>query len=136
MVYFATRCHKTVFIYGYLLNYGKYHLVLFHAAFTGLSLTRIQYTDILQSMPDNYLTTWNMLWDYLDAECIDAVLDSIDARIANRLMLDCLIQRHTEDISGFCDILEWIPNTTYELSSIVEFLRGGMAVCWDICMKL
>lgn len=83
-------------------------------------------------MPDNCWTTLIKLWDYLDPECIDAVLETIDPRVANRLMLDCLIKRHTADISGFCDILENIPNTTYELSSIVESLRGGMAVCWDI----
>ena len=81
-------------------------------------------------MPSNCWKTLIKLWkwNYLSDDCFDEVLKSIDAQAANKLMLNYLIENYTANVLEFCNILEIIPDASYELSSVVITLREGITV--------
>jgi len=85
---------------------------------------------ILSSLPDDFMSTLDELQDYLNDDCICAVVSGCDAETANKLMLNCLIDSHKEDVIGFCNVLERIPT----LSNIMSNLRQGIVcICVHMC---
>ena len=79
---------------------------------------------ILKYLPDDYMNTLDILQDHLNDDCICAVLSSPDINVetANKLMLDCLIESHIEDVIGFCDVIEKISTVI----NLMDCLRQGL----------
>ena len=59
-------------------------------------------------MPDDHLETVNKLQEYFNDDEIASVLEEKDSKVANKRMLDSLIQRMKvrEEMLDFCDQLE------------------------------
>ena len=77
-------------------------------------------------MPVEHLSTLDCLQDYLTDDCICVVVGSVNANLANKMMLDCIISKLTckEDLLDFFDQLEKISGVD-SLRSIVNDLRQG-----------
>ena len=68
------------------------------------------------------MNTLDILQDHLNDDCICVVLSSPDVETANKLMLDCLIESHIEDVYGFCGVLEKVST----ISNLLHLFRQGM----------
>ena len=100
-----------------------------HVYTTGLQLLISQYQVILQSLPVDYENTLNLLQNYLTDEQLCQILNSPNYNAANKVILDCLIEKFKEsvDVSELCKKLELIASlsTSKQLSSIVRELKAG-----------
>ena len=76
--------------------------------FSEFNLLKQHYHTILHLMPNNYEHTVGRLQDYISDEQICAILCSTTSVIANKLILDCLINRMSriEHLRDFCNQLE------------------------------
>lgn len=101
-------------------------------AIRNLSLMQLYSAVILKYLPDNFLNTLDRLQDHLNDDCICAVrsIPDNDIETANKLMLDCLIESHIEDVIGFCDIIDQISTVI----NLMDCLREGM--CMHISMYI
>jgi len=90
----------------------------------GSLLTQSCFDEILHSLSDDFLGTLDILQDHLTNDCVCAVVICSDVETANKLMLNCLIENHTQDVTGLCDILENIHNAP-NLPNIIANLRNG-----------
>ena len=68
-----------------------------------------------------HLSTLDCLQDYVTDDCICVVVESVNANLANKMMLDCIISKLT---FGFFDQLEKISGVD-SLRSIVNDLCQG-----------
>ena len=70
-----------------------------------------------------HLSTLDCLQDYVTDDCICVVLESVNANLANKMMLDCIISKLTckENLLDFFDQLEKIPGVD-SLRSIINDL--------------
>ena len=84
------------------------------------------YHTILQLMPDDYDLTIGKLQDYISDDQICAILSSSNSTFANKIILDCLIERmsSSEELLDFCDQLE-IITTSHDMKKIINELRLG-----------
>lgn len=91
-----------------------------------LHILKDKYSSLLQSFPVAHLSTLECLQDYLTDDCICAVVESANADLANKMMLDCMISKLTckEDLLDFFDQLEEITSE-HNMRSIVNELRQG-----------
>ena len=85
---------------------------------------RSRYTDIITSMPGNYLETVQLLNNHLCTQHISDIFECSSAFDANQLMLKCLLDKVTckSDVLDFCEILLLLKNAPC-LVSVVENLR-------------
>ena len=83
-------------------------------------------------MPDNYEQSVGMLQDYFCDDQICAILNSSDSTTANKMILDCLIERMScrEELLDLCDQLETI-STSDQLISVIDNLRSGEYVVYS-----
>jgi len=95
----------------------------------GLQLLISQYQAILQSLPNDYENTLNLLQNYLTDDQIYQILNSPNYAAANKAILDCLIEKFKEsvDVSEFCKKMDLIASlsTSEQLSSIINQLKTG-----------
>ena len=125
--YLCDVCTCTyMYVHRYFLTYVPL-LICFYCMLLGLSLLQSGYDSILHSLPDNFLGTLDVLQDDLTDECICAVVECSDSQTANKLMLHCLIENYTEDVAGFCDVLERIVNVP-SLDVTINNLRKGIFI--------
>ena len=77
-------------------------------------------------MPDNYEVTVGKLEKYITIDHICAILNSRNFTIANKMILDCLIERmrHRNDMLDLCDALELIT-TLEEWKTITNKIRSS-----------
>ena len=77
-------------------------------------------------MSVEYEMTVGKLQDYISDDQICAILSSNNPSIANKIMLDCLIERMKcrDDLLILCDLLESI-STAIEFKSIINDIRAG-----------
>lgn len=77
-------------------------------------------------MPSNYEMSIEKLQNCISDDAICRIFSSGDAITANKVLLDCLIEKmnHREEILDLCDQLERI-NTSEQLNLLVNELRSG-----------
>ena len=78
-------------------------------------------------MPDNYEQSVGKLQNYISDDQICMILSSSNSTTANKIILDCLIERMSsrEELFDLCDQLETIT-TSQQLNTIVDEIRSGM----------
>ena len=84
------------------------------------------YHTILQLMPDNYEQSVGQLQDYISDDQICMILSSSSSTTANKIILDCLIEKMScrEDLLDLCDQLETI-STLHQLNMLINEIRSG-----------
>ena len=77
-------------------------------------------------MPDDYELTIGKLQSYLSDDQICVVLSSSNSTMANKIILDCLIEKTScgEDLLDVCDRLEIIAGS-HELIAVINSIRSG-----------
>ena len=77
---------------------------------TDFTKLKAHYHTILHMMPDEYELSVGKLVDYISDDQIGTILSSSNASVANKLILDCLIERISckEELLDLCDQLESI----------------------------
>ena len=77
-------------------------------------------------MPCDYELTVGKLLNYINDDQICAILSSGNSTIANKLILDCLIERMTcrEELLDLCDQLEKIT-TLHDMKTMMDEMRLG-----------
>ena len=77
-------------------------------------------------MPDDYELTVGKLLNYISDDQICVILSSCDSTIANKIILDCLIERMScrEDLLDLCDQLENIT-TSHDMKVVINEIRSG-----------
>ena len=85
---------------------------------------RSKYDDIIQSLPSDYERTLQVVQDYLTDDQICDVLTSPNYTIANKAMVNCLMEKMkcTDDIVEFCDLLEKITMVHLDPDSLVKII--------------
>ena len=77
-------------------------------------------------MPDDYQLTAGKLLNFINDDQICAILSSNNSTIANKTILDCLIERIscTEELIDVCHQLENIT-TSHDLKIVINKIRFG-----------
>ena len=77
-------------------------------------------------MPDDYELTVGKLQNYINDDQICAILSSGNPTIANKIILDCLIERVKcrEELLDLCDQLEKM-STSHDLMIVMNRIRFG-----------
>ena len=98
--------------------------------FLGFSQLKRHYHAILQLMPDDYEQSIGKLQKHMSDDEICDILCSSNCRIANKKILNCLIEKLKckEDLLDLCDQLEKIA-TSHDLTVIVKDIKTGLCVC-------
>ena len=84
------------------------------------------YHAILYLMPDDYELTVGILQNYISDDQICSILSSSNSTAANKIILDCLIERMSsrEHLLDLCDQLENIT-TSHNMKIVINELRLG-----------
>ena len=87
---------------------------------------KTHYHTILQLMPDSYEQSVGKLQDYFSDDQICVMLSSSNSTTANKIILDCLIERMScrEELLDLCDQLETI-STSQQLMMVISEIRSG-----------
>jgi len=87
---------------------------------------KTHYHSILQLMPDNYEQSVGILQNYISDDQICMILTSSNSTTANKIILDCLIQRMScrEGLLDLCDQLETI-SASHQLMMVINGIRSG-----------
>ena len=103
--------------------YTHYYLCMYVTDFTTL---KAHYFTILQLMPENYELSVGKLQNYFSDDQICTILSSGNSSVANKKILDCLIERmrYKESLLDLCDQLEKII-TSDDLNIVVNEIRSG-----------
>ena len=93
---------------------------------TDFTELRAHYHNILHLMPDDYELTVGKLQNCFSFDQICDILSSSNSTIANKLILDYLIERMScrEELLDLCDQLESIT-TSHDMKLIINELRLG-----------
>ena len=103
------------------------------------NLCKIDFTKlkprILHLMPDDYEPTIGKLQDYISDDQICSILSSSTSTIANKIILDCLIERISceEQLLDLCDQLESIT-TSSNMRMVTSEIRLGKYCCKSFIM--
>ena len=85
------------------------------------------YHTLLQLMPDNYEQSVGKLQNYISDDQICMILSSSSSATANKMILDCLIERLRckEELLDLCDQLETI-STSHQMMIAIREMRSGV----------
>ena len=77
-------------------------------------------------MPDNYELTVAKLQNFISDDQIGFILGSSNSTIANKIILDCLIEKMScrEELLDLCVQLENIT-TSHDLKIVINEIRSG-----------
>ena len=91
-----------------------------------LALLKEHYHSILHLMPEEYELTVGQLQKYVSEDTICAILSSSSSLEANRMILDCLVDRlsSSADLLDFCDQLENV-SPLHEMKILIKQIRSG-----------
>ena len=94
--------------------------------FVDFTQLKTRYHSILQLMPDNYEQSVGMLQNYISDDQICMILSSSNSTTANKIILDCLIERMScrEELLDLCDQLETIT-ASHQLMMVINEIRSG-----------
>ena len=101
-------------------------LLMYNICITDFSKLKAHYHTILHMMPDDYELSVGKLVNYISDDQIGTILSSSNASVANKLILDCLIERISckEELLDLCDQLESII-TSHDLKVMINEIRLG-----------
>ena len=87
---------------------------------------KAHYHTILHLMPNDYELNVEKLLNYISDDQICAILSSSNSTIANKIILDCLIERMScrEELLDLCDRLEIIAES-HDLKIVINELHSG-----------
>jgi len=96
-------------------------------------MSKLKYDSIVQSLPSDYLKTLQVVQDHLTDDQICNVLTTLNYTIANKTILNCLLEKVKckEDVLEFCHQLEKITSLLplrNHLASITTELRKGLLI--------
>ena len=93
---------------------------------TDFTKLKAHYSTILHLMPDDYELTIGKLQKYFSDDQICVILSSSNSTIANKIILDCLIERMScrEELLDLCHQLENIT-TSHDLKTVINEIRSG-----------
>ena len=93
---------------------------------TDFTELRAHYHNILHLMPDDYELTVGKLQNYISFDQICVILSSNNSAIANKIILDNLIERMSsrDELLDLCDQLESIT-TSHDMKIVINELRSG-----------
>ena len=103
-----------------------YILMCLYYSITDFSVLKAHYRTILHLMPDEYGLTVDKLLHYISDNQISAILNSSNSNIANKKILDCLVERMScrEDLIDLCHQLE-IITTSHDMKMVINEIRLG-----------
>ena len=101
-------------------------LLLYNICITDFTKLKAHYHTILHMMPDEYELSVGKLVNYISDDQIGNILSSSNASVANKLILDCLIERISckEELLDLCDQLESII-ASHDLKIVIKEIRLG-----------
>ena len=87
---------------------------------------KAHYHTILQLMPEDYELTVGKLQNFISDDQICFILSSKNFTIANKIILDCLIEKMScrEELLDLCVQLENIT-TSHDLKIVINEIRSG-----------
>ena len=93
---------------------------------TDFTELRAHYHTILCLMPHNYEVTVGKLQNFITIDQICNILSNSNSTIANKMILDCLIERMgcRRDLLDLCDVLEHIT-TSDDFKMVIDKIRIG-----------
>ena len=99
---------------------------MYNICITDFSKLKAHYHTILHMMPDDYELSVGKLVNYISDDQIGTILSSSNATVANKLILDCLIERISckEELLDLCDQLESII-ASHDLKIVISEIRLG-----------
>ena len=97
-----------------------------HTYITDFIVLKAYYHTVLQLMPDEYELTLGKLQDYISVDQICAILSSSNSTSANKIILDCLIERmsYKEELLDLCHQLENIT-ISHDMKIVINEIRLG-----------
>ena len=103
------------------------HHVEFEVISSDFHLLKSLYNKILKCFPKDSLQSLEKLQDALSDNQICAILNHLDSHTANKMILDCLIDKmkFREDIFDLCDQLDRLTDITPDLKCLTDELRKG-----------
>ena len=102
-------------------------IITTYITITDFTILKAHYHTILYLMPDDYELTVGKLVDHISDEQICTILSSRNSTIiANKIILDCLIERMRckEELLDLCAHLEHII-TSHDLKTVINEIRLG-----------
>ena len=101
-------CEIIMMCWLYWLHYTLYHVSILYSythILTDFAQLKTHYHAILQLMPDNYEQSVGKLQNYISDDQICMILSSSNSTTANKIILDCLIERMNcrGDLLDLCD---------------------------------
>ena len=93
---------------------------------TDFTELKAHYHTILRLMPDDYELTVGKLLNCISDDQICTILSSSNSTVANKIILDCLIERMRcrEDLLDLCDQLEKII-ASHDIKIVISEIRLG-----------
>ena len=93
---------------------------------TDFTVLKSHYHTILRLMPDEYELTVGKLQNYISFDQICAILSSNNCTIANKIILDCLIEKMScrEELIDLCHQLENIT-ASHDMKIVINEIRLG-----------
>ena len=101
-------------------------LLMYNISITDFTKLKAHYHTILHMMPDEYELSVGKLVNYISDDHIGTILNSSNASVANKLILDCLIERISckEELLDLCDQLESVI-TSHDSKIVINEIRLG-----------
>ena len=101
-------------------------LLMYNISIIDFTKLKAHYHTILHMMPDEYELSVGKLVNYISDDQIGTILSSGNANVANKLILDCLIERISckEELLDLCDQLESII-ASHDLKVMINEIRLG-----------
>ena len=101
-------------------------MLIYNISITDFTKLKAYYHTILHLMPDEYELSVGKLVNYISDDQIGTILSSSNASVANKLILDCLIERISckEELLDLCDQLESVI-TSHDLKVMINEIRLG-----------
>ena len=110
-------------------HWAYVHIHVFILLFTYIAdftVLKARYHTILHLMPDEYELTVGKLQNCIGDDQICAILSSSNSTSANKIILDCLIERinYKEELLDLCHQLE-IITTSHDMNIVINEIRLG-----------
>ena len=99
---------------------------MYNICITDFTKLKAHYHTILHMMPDEYELSVGKLVNYISDDQIGNILSSSNGSVANKLILDCLIERINckEELLDLCDQLESII-ASHDLKIVINEIKLG-----------
>ena len=97
------------------------------AYFTEFILLKSRYKEILKCFPKDFLQSLEKLQDKLSDDQICTILNCSNSHTANKMILDCLIDKlkFKEDMFDLCNQLDRLTDISPDLKHLINDLRKG-----------